>query len=80
MLGPLRPILRPLPFIGVLGLALTGLARVDFLLRFDDSRPLQQGFSFCRMLLAPLGPALYRLLVYSRSEVLRSRVERVREA
>ena len=77
MLGPLRPTLRPLLFVGVLGMAVTGLARVDYLLRFDDSHPLQQGFWFCRMLLAPLGPALYGFLVYSRSEVLWSCVERV---
>jgi hypothetical protein len=79
MLGPLRPVLRPLLFVGVLRMALTGLGMEYFRLRFDDSHPLQQGFWFCLMLLAPLGPALYCFLVYSHSEVLRSCVERVPE-
>jgi hypothetical protein len=56
MLGPLRPILRPLLFVGSARMALTGLGIEYFLLRFDDSHPLQQGFWFCRMLLAREDP------------------------
>lgn len=71
MLGPLRPILRPLLFVAVVGMALTGLGMEYFLFRFDDSHPLQQVFWFCVMLLPPVGPALYCFLVYSRSEILK---------
>src|SRR5450631_2971689 len=58
MLGPLRPILRPVLFVGVLGMALTGLWMEYFLFRFDDSHALKQVFWFCAMILAPIGPAL----------------------
>jgi hypothetical protein len=78
MLGPPRPPAAAW-LVGVLGMALTGLGMEYFLLRFDDSHPLQQGFWFCLMLLAPLGPALYCFFWHSRSEVLRSCVERVPE-
>jgi hypothetical protein len=71
MLGPLRSILRPLLFVGVLGTALTGLGMEYFLFRFDDSHALKQVFWFCVMILAPIGPALYCFLVYSRSEVVK---------
>jgi hypothetical protein len=71
MLGPLRPILRPVLFVGVLGMALTGLGMEYFLFRFDDSHALKQVFWFCVMILAPIGPALYCFLVYSRSDVVK---------
>ena len=71
MLGPLRSILRPLVFVGVVGMALTGLGMEYFLFRFDNSHPLKQVFWFCVMILAPIGPALYCFLVYSRSEVVK---------
>ena len=71
MLGPLRSILRPLLFVGVLGMALTGLGMEYFLFRFDDSHAVKQVFWFCVMILAPVGPALYCFLVYSRSDVVK---------
>jgi hypothetical protein len=68
--GILGPFLRPLLFIGVLGMALTGLGMEYFLFRFDDSGALKQIFWFCVMIFAPIGPALYCLFVYSRSDIL----------
>ena len=76
MLDPLRPILRPLLLIGVIGTALTGLGMEYFLLRFDKSHPLKQVFWFCLLLVPPIGPALYTFLVYSRSEAVTSCVNR----
>jgi hypothetical protein len=72
MFGPQGPFLRPLLFIGVLGMALTGLGMEYFLFGFDNSGPLKQVFWFCVMILAPIGPALYCFIVYSRSDVLRN--------
>jgi hypothetical protein len=69
--GTLGPVLRPLLFIGVLGMALTGLGMEYFLFRFDSSAPLKQIFWFCVMIFAPIGPALYCFLVYSRSDILK---------
>jgi hypothetical protein len=76
MLAPLRPILRPLLFVGVLGMALTGLGMEYFLFRFDESHALKQVFWFCVMLFAPVGPALYCFLVYSRSDAVKHYVDR----
>jgi hypothetical protein len=76
MLGPLRPILRPLLFVGALGMATTGLGMEYFLFRFDDSHALKQVFWFCVMLFAPVGPALYCFLVYSRSDAVKRYVDR----
>jgi hypothetical protein len=69
--GTLGPVLRPILFIGVLGMALTGLGMEYFLFRFDSSAPLKQIFWFCVMIFAPIGPALYCFLVYSRSDILK---------
>jgi hypothetical protein len=74
--GTLGPFLRPLLFIGVLGMALKGLAMEYFLFRFDNSGPLKQIFWFCIMIFAPIGPALYCFLVYSRSDILKLAVPR----
>jgi hypothetical protein len=76
MLGSLRPILRPLLFVGALGMALTGLGMEYFLFRFDESHALKQVFWFCVMLFAPVGPALYCFLVYSRSDAVQQCVDR----
>jgi len=69
--GRIAPFLRPLLFIAVLGMALTGLGMEYFLFRFDDSGALKQVFWFCVMLFAPIGPALYCFLVYSRSDIVK---------
>jgi len=69
--GTLGPFLRPLLFIGVLGMALTGLGMEYFLFRFDNSGPLKQIFWFCVLIFAPIGPAVYCFLVYSRSDILK---------
>ncbi len=74
--GTLGPFLRPLLFIGALGMALTGLAMEYFLFRFDNSGPLKQIFWFCIMIFAPIGPALYCFLVYSRADILKLAVPR----
>ena len=71
MLGPLRSMLRPLVFVGVVGMALTGLGMEYFLFRFDNSHPMKQVFWFCVLFFAPVGPALYCFLVYSRSDVVK---------
>jgi len=47
-----------------------------FLFRFDDSGALKQVFWFCVMLFAPLGPALYCFLVYSRSDMVKECADR----
>lgn len=72
MFGPLGSVLRTLLFIGALGMAVTGLGMEYFLFRFDNSSPVKQIFWFCALFFAPIGPALYCFLVYSRSDVLRS--------
>jgi hypothetical protein len=72
MLGPLRLMLRPLLFIAVLGMAITVVGMEYFLFRFDTSHPLKQVLWFCAMVFAPIGPALYCFLVYSRSDVVKS--------
>ena len=76
MLGPLRPILRPLLFIGAIGTALTVVGMEYFLFRFDNSHPLKQMFWFCLLLTLPIGPALYTFIVYSRSEAITSCADR----
>jgi len=63
----IRPILRSLVLIGVLGTATTAIGMEYFLLRFDNSHALKQLFWFCAIIVAPIGPALYCFLVYSRS-------------
>jgi hypothetical protein len=63
---------RPLLFIGVLATALNVVGMEYFLFRFDDSPALKQVFWFCVMIFAPLGPALYCFVVYSRSGPVRS--------
>jgi hypothetical protein len=67
----IRPVIKPLILLGVLGAGITLVGMEFFLVRFDDSHFLRQAFWFCLMLFPILGPALYCFIVYSRSEVLR---------
>ena len=69
--GPL-PFLKQLLFIAVLATALNGMAMEFFRFRFDESQAWKQIFWFCALIFIPIGPALYCLLVYSRSQVLRT--------
>ena len=56
-------------FLGaVLGAATTVVAMEYFLFGFDKSSSWKKAFWFCVMAVPPLGPALYCLIVYSRSE------------
>ena len=71
MLDALRPILRLLLLVGVLGAATTLIGMQYFLFRFDNSHPLKQVLWFCVMIFIPLGPALYCFFAYSRSDVLK---------
>jgi hypothetical protein len=57
--------------VGVVGTALTMVAMEYFLFGFDDSPAIKKVLWFCVMLFPPLGPALYCLFVYSRSNVLK---------
>jgi hypothetical protein len=66
----LLPMVRLLLFAGVLGTAITIVAMEYFLFGFDNSTPGKKAFWFCAMLLPPLGPALYCLIVYLRSDLL----------
>ena len=70
--SPLRLMLRPLLFLEALAIGLTLVGMEYFLFRFDNSHPAVQIFWFFLLLLPPVGPALYCLLVYSRSEVVRA--------
>lgn len=72
ILGAIRPMLKPLLLIGILATAITLMGMEYFLIRFDDSHRLMQVVWFVALLFAPLGPALYCYIVYSRSEVLKS--------
>jgi hypothetical protein len=77
----LGPVLKPLLLVGILGAGITVVGMQFFLFRFDDSHPLKQIFWFCAMFFVPLGPALYCLIVYSRSKALRnSCADSVKEA
>jgi|SRR5689334_5283903 hypothetical protein len=68
----IAPLVRLLLFAGVLGAAITLVGMEFFLFRFDDSHPLKQVVWFLLMLLPLLGAPLYCLIVYSRSNVLKS--------
>ncbi|MGC2195594.1 MAG: hypothetical protein WA628_13025 [Terriglobales bacterium] len=66
---------------GVLGAGITLVGMEYFLFRFDDSNPLRQVAWFCVMIFPLLGPALYCLVVYSRSDVVKgSRTKRAEGA
>jgi hypothetical protein len=69
--GP-SPFLKQALFIGVLATAITGAGMEYFLFRFDDSKAWKQILWFLGMICAPLGPALFCFLVYSRSQALRN--------
>jgi hypothetical protein len=68
----IRPFLRPLVFIGVLGTATNLVGMEYFLARFDNSHALKQVFWFCALLFIPIGPALYCFSVYSHSDAIKS--------
>lgn len=67
--GPI-PALKQFLFVGVLATAINGTGMEFFRSRFDDSAAWKQILWFCALLFAPLGPALYCFLVYSRSKVI----------
>jgi len=75
VLEPIRPFLKPLVFLAMLGTALNALGMEYFLFRFDDTHALKQVFWFCAMIFISIGPALYCFIVYSRSNILRSKCE-----
>jgi hypothetical protein len=68
---PVRPFLRQLLLLTVVGTALNLVGMEYFLFRFDESHAVKQILWFCVMLVPPFGPALYCLVVYSRSGVLK---------
>lgn len=70
------PIVKLLLLTGALGAATTLVAMEYFLFGFDDSPALKKVFWFCVMLIPLLGPALYCFLVYSRSHVLNSELDK----
>ena len=67
----LLPFLKVPLFACVLGAAITMVAMEYFLFGFDNSPALKKVFWFCVLLFPPLGPPLYCLIVYSRSDVFR---------
>lgn len=64
------PFIRLFLLVGVAAAATTMVAMEYFLFGFDTSSAIKKVFWFCVMMFPPLGPALYCLVVYSRSEVL----------
>jgi hypothetical protein len=56
---------------GVVGAGTVFVGMEYFLFRFDESHPLKQILWFVVMLFPLLGPALYCLVVYSRSKIVR---------
>jgi len=70
--APIAPVAKLLLFAGVLGAGITLVGMEYFLFRFDDSHPLKQVAWFCVMIFPLLGPALYCLIVYSRSDVVKN--------
>jgi hypothetical protein len=66
------PFQRQLLFLGIFAMAVNGIGMEYFLFRFDDSAALKQIFWFFALFFAPLGPALYCFLVYSRSAVVKA--------
>lgn len=72
----LAPAARVLVFDGVLGAGITLIGMEYFLFRFDDSHPLKQVAWFCVLVVPLLGPALYCLVVYSRSSAVKNKLAR----
>jgi hypothetical protein len=66
------PILKQLLFIAVLATAINGVGMEFYLFRFDESEAWKQVLWFCALIFIPIGPALYCLLVYSRSQAVRT--------
>jgi len=67
----LRPLVRAVVFVCVVGAAATMVAMEYFLFGFDESPAWKKVFWFGVMLFPPLGPPLYCFFVYSRSEVVK---------
>ena len=63
---------RVFVFAGVVGAGTVFVGMEFFLFRFDQSHPLKQIAWFCVMFFPLLGPALYCLIVYSRSAVVKN--------
>jgi hypothetical protein len=68
----LLPLIKVFVLLGVIGAATTTVAMEYFLFGFDTSPALKKVFWFCVMALPLLGPGLYCLMVYSRSDVLKA--------
>jgi hypothetical protein len=66
------PFFRLLVFAGVLGAGTVFVGMEYFVFRFDQSHPLKQVAWFCVMLFPLLGPAIYCLVVYSRSTIVKN--------
>ena len=66
------PFFRALVFAGVLGAGTVFVGMEYFLFRFDQSHALKQMAWFCIMLFPLLGSAIYCLVVYSRSTIVRN--------
>jgi len=67
-----RPGLRLLVFVCVLGAAITMVGMEYFLFGFDRSSPYKKVFWFCVMLLPALGAPLYCFFVYLRSDAFKT--------
>jgi len=73
----LSELFRFVLFACVLGAAITFVAMEYFLFGFDTSPEWKKGLWFLMLCLIPVGPAIYSLVVYSRSPTLeRKRSER----
>lgn len=68
---PWFPAVRCLVLAGILGTAITYTAMEYFIFGFDDSSAWKKTLWFFIMLIPPFGVALYCLIVYSRSNVLK---------
>ena len=66
------PLLRQIVLVGIFAMALTGAGMEAFLFLFDDSPAWKQVLWFLVMIFAPIGPALYCFIVYSRSTAIRA--------
>lgn len=63
-----RSLLDLVLLVSVFATVATSMTMEFYLFTLDDSRALAQIFWFLVLLLAPVGPALYCLVVYSRSK------------
>ena len=72
----LFPIVRLCLFAGVVGAATTMVAMEYFLFGFDTSSAWRRAVWFLIMFFPPLGPAIYCLIVYSRSTAIKASMDR----